>query len=185
MKVWKKKFISEKYVVHCNYSLFINKKMDQWTVYLASFASHLKSFYLNDLSYEFHRIFLWDKFVFVAYFTEINLFRLDLNLIYTCMLAHNKISFSFFVSLYLAYKFHSLINIVTAWPVFCCTEGIWLVVTELQLLGAGSLLRKYTLLLGNHVAMILPQATSLACVSSKHFSVVSQVLTKDVTGQCK
>ncbi|XP_052719637.1 E3 ubiquitin-protein ligase HERC2-like [Crassostrea angulata] len=53
---------------------------------------------------------------------------------------------------------------------------------ELQLLGAGSLLRKYTLLLGNHVAMILPQATSLACVSSKHFSVVSQVLTKDVTG---
>nr|XP_022328228.1 E3 ubiquitin-protein ligase HERC2-like isoform X2 [Crassostrea virginica] len=53
---------------------------------------------------------------------------------------------------------------------------------ELQFLGAGSLLRKYMLLLCNHVALILPQATSLACTSSKHFSVVSQVLHKDVTG---
>ena len=55
--------------------------------------------------------------------------------------------------------------------------------TELQFLGAGSLLRKYMLLLCNHVALILPKATSLACTSSKHFSVVSQVLHKDVTGQ--
>ncbi|XP_061183765.1 E3 ubiquitin-protein ligase HERC2-like isoform X1 [Saccostrea echinata] len=53
---------------------------------------------------------------------------------------------------------------------------------ELQFLGAGSLLRKYILLLCNHISVILPQATSLACISSKHFSVVSRVLTKDVTG---
>jgi hypothetical protein len=55
--------------------------------------------------------------------------------------------------------------------------------TELQFLGAGSLLRKYVLLVCNHASMILPQATSLACISSKHFSVVSRVLTKDVTGR--
>ncbi|KAJ8297784.1 hypothetical protein KUTeg_024315 [Tegillarca granosa] len=54
--------------------------------------------------------------------------------------------------------------------------------TELELQGAGSLLRKYISMLCNHVTDILPVAASLANLSAKHFSVVSKIISKDVTG---
>ncbi|KAK3100706.1 hypothetical protein FSP39_024049, partial [Pinctada imbricata] len=54
--------------------------------------------------------------------------------------------------------------------------------SEAEMLGAGALLRKYVSLLCNHVTTILPRAASLACISSKHFSVVSKIINKDVTG---
>ncbi|XP_052796353.1 E3 ubiquitin-protein ligase HERC2-like isoform X2 [Mya arenaria] len=52
--------------------------------------------------------------------------------------------------------------------------------SELQ--GAGSLLRKYSSLLCGHVMDILPLGASLASNSSKHFSLVSKIITSDVTG---
>ncbi|KAL5011340.1 hypothetical protein ScPMuIL_009891 [Solemya velum] len=53
---------------------------------------------------------------------------------------------------------------------------------EIELQGAGSLLRKYLSVLCNHVANILPVAASLAGISSRHFSLVSKIITRDVTG---
>ncbi|CAH1268468.1 HERC2 [Branchiostoma lanceolatum] len=52
----------------------------------------------------------------------------------------------------------------------------------LELLGAGSLLRKYVSLLCIHVADVLPVAASLAAISAKHFAVVSSVLSADLSG---
>ncbi|XP_052278368.1 E3 ubiquitin-protein ligase HERC2-like [Dreissena polymorpha] len=51
-----------------------------------------------------------------------------------------------------------------------------------ELLGCGSLLRKYIGLLCNHVTDILPLGSSLASNSGKHFSLVSRIITSDVTG---
>ncbi|XP_052077229.1 E3 ubiquitin-protein ligase HERC2-like isoform X2 [Mytilus californianus] len=53
---------------------------------------------------------------------------------------------------------------------------------ELELQGAGVLLRKYVTLLCNHVSDILPIAASLATTGTKHFSIVSKIIQKDVTG---
>ncbi|KAI8508669.1 E3 ubiquitin-protein ligase herc2, partial [Branchiostoma belcheri] len=52
---------------------------------------------------------------------------------------------------------------------------------DLELLGAGSLLRKYVALLCIHVADVLPVAASLAAISAKHFAVVSSVLSADLS----
>ena len=52
----------------------------------------------------------------------------------------------------------------------------------MELLGAGALLRKYVTLLCNHVSDILPIAHSLASTSTKHFTLVSKIIEKDVTG---
>jgi E3 ubiquitin-protein ligase HERC2 len=49
-------------------------------------------------------------------------------------------------------------------------------------MGAGVLLRKYVKLLCSHVSDIIPIAASLATTSSKHFSLVSKIIQKDVTG---
>ncbi|CAH1776574.1 unnamed protein product, partial [Owenia fusiformis] len=54
--------------------------------------------------------------------------------------------------------------------------------TDSELLGAGILLKKYTMLMCAHVTDILPLATSLASYSSKHFSLVSQTISEDVAG---
>ena len=51
-----------------------------------------------------------------------------------------------------------------------------------ELLGAGSLLRKYMTLLSAHVADILPIAASLAFHSSKHFALVAKIIARDVSG---
>ncbi|OWK60818.1 E3 ubiquitin-protein ligase HERC2 [Lonchura striata] len=51
-----------------------------------------------------------------------------------------------------------------------------------DLLGVGSLLKKYTALLCTHISDILPVATSIACTSHRHFAEVSFVVDGDLTG---
>ena len=57
-----------------------------------------------------------------------------------------------------------------------------LVLTEPELVGAGSLLRKYLNLLCAHVADVLPVAASLATPSGKHFATVAKIVSADVSG---
>lgn len=52
-----------------------------------------------------------------------------------------------------------------------------------DLLGVGSLLKKYTALLCTHIGDILPVATSIACTSHRHFAEVSRVVDGDLTGR--
>uniref|UniRef100_A0A8B9DR32 E3 ubiquitin-protein ligase HERC2 n=1 Tax=Anser cygnoides TaxID=8845 RepID=A0A8B9DR32_ANSCY len=51
-----------------------------------------------------------------------------------------------------------------------------------DLLGVGSLLKKYTALLCTHISDILPVATSIASASHRHFAEVSHVVDGDLTG---
>ncbi|XP_031814951.1 E3 ubiquitin-protein ligase HERC2 isoform X4 [Sarcophilus harrisii] len=51
-----------------------------------------------------------------------------------------------------------------------------------ELLGVGSLLKKYTALLCTHIGDILPVATSIASSSYRHFAEVSRVVDGDLTG---
>ncbi|NWU32407.1 HERC2 ligase, partial [Dyaphorophyia castanea] len=51
-----------------------------------------------------------------------------------------------------------------------------------DLLGVGSLLKKYTALLCTHIGDILPVATSIACTTHRHFAEVSRVVDGDLTG---
>lgn len=51
-----------------------------------------------------------------------------------------------------------------------------------ELLGVGSLLKKYTALLCTHIGDILPVATSIASTSHRHFAEVSRVVDGDLTG---
>ncbi|NXQ86808.1 HERC2 ligase, partial [Nyctibius grandis] len=51
-----------------------------------------------------------------------------------------------------------------------------------DLLGIGSLLKKYTALLCTHIGDILPVATSIASTSHRHFAEVSYVVDGDLTG---
>ncbi|XP_034287268.1 E3 ubiquitin-protein ligase HERC2 isoform X1 [Pantherophis guttatus] len=51
-----------------------------------------------------------------------------------------------------------------------------------ELLGVGSLLKKYTALLCTHIGDILPVATSIASISHRHFAEVSRVVDGDLTG---
>ncbi|XP_064294379.1 E3 ubiquitin-protein ligase HERC2 isoform X5 [Phalacrocorax carbo] len=51
-----------------------------------------------------------------------------------------------------------------------------------DLLGVGSLLKKYTALLCTHIGDILPVATSIASASHRHFAEVSHVVDGDLTG---
>lgn len=52
-----------------------------------------------------------------------------------------------------------------------------------DLLGVGSLLKKYTALLCTHIGDILPVATSIASTSHRHFAEVSRVMDGDLTGR--
>ncbi|XP_048243824.1 E3 ubiquitin-protein ligase HERC2-like isoform X1 [Haliotis rufescens] len=52
----------------------------------------------------------------------------------------------------------------------------------LEMRGAAALLKKYCMLLCTHVGDILPAAASIASSSSRHFSLVSKIIVKDVTG---
>ncbi|XP_060089857.1 E3 ubiquitin-protein ligase HERC2 isoform X3 [Heteronotia binoei] len=51
-----------------------------------------------------------------------------------------------------------------------------------ELLGVGSLLKKYTALLCTHIGDILPVATSIASTTHRHFAEVSRVVDGDLTG---
>ncbi len=55
--------------------------------------------------------------------------------------------------------------------------------SEPDLLGAGSLLRKYLSLICGHVSDVMPVACALAVYSSKHFTTVARIITSDVTGK--
>lgn len=52
-----------------------------------------------------------------------------------------------------------------------------------DLLGVGSLLKKYTALLCTHIGDILPVAISIASTSHRHFAEVSRVVDGDLTGR--
>lgn len=51
-----------------------------------------------------------------------------------------------------------------------------------ELLGVGSLLKKYIALLCTHIGDILPVATSIAFTGHRHFAEVSRVIEGDLTG---
>ena len=51
-----------------------------------------------------------------------------------------------------------------------------------ELLGVGSLLKKYISLLCTHMGDILPVATSIASTGHRHFAEVSRVIEGDLTG---
>lgn len=53
-----------------------------------------------------------------------------------------------------------------------------------ELLGVGSLLKKYIALLCTHIGDILPVATSIASTGCRHFAEVSRVMEGDLTGNC-
>lgn len=63
--------------------------------------------------------------------------------------------------------------------VFCAFPAFY---TGPDLLGVGSLLKKYTALLCTHISDILPVATSIASASHRHFAEVSHVVDGDLTG---
>lgn len=52
-----------------------------------------------------------------------------------------------------------------------------------ELLGVGSLLKKYIALLCAHIGDILPVATSIASAGRRHFAEVSRVIEGDLTGK--
>ncbi|MCI4375021.1 hypothetical protein PGIGA_G00104220 [Pangasianodon gigas] len=54
--------------------------------------------------------------------------------------------------------------------------------TQSEILGVGSLLKKYIALLCTHIGDILPVATSIAFNSHRHFAEVSHVIEGDLTG---
>ena len=54
--------------------------------------------------------------------------------------------------------------------------------TDSEILGVGSLLKKYIALLCTHIGDILPVATSIAFSSHRHFAEVSHVIEGDLTG---
>lgn len=52
-----------------------------------------------------------------------------------------------------------------------------------ELLGVGSLLKKYIALLCTHIGDILPIATSIAATGHRHFAEASHVIEGDLTGE--
>lgn len=56
------------------------------------------------------------------------------------------------------------------------------VLADPELLGVGSLLKKYIALLCTHIGDILPVATSIASTGRRHFAEVSRVIEGDLTG---
>lgn len=52
-----------------------------------------------------------------------------------------------------------------------------------ELLGVGSLLKKYIALLCTHIGDILPVATNIASTSHRHFAEVSRIVVGDLTGK--
>uniref|UniRef100_A0A669B1P6 E3 ubiquitin-protein ligase HERC2 n=1 Tax=Oreochromis niloticus TaxID=8128 RepID=A0A669B1P6_ORENI len=59
---------------------------------------------------------------------------------------------------------------------------LYLGVNDPELLGVGSLLKKYIALLCTHIGDILPVATSIASTGCRHFAEVSRVIEGDLTG---
>lgn len=65
-------------------------------------------------------------------------------------------------------------------------EYLWYLIAfvfaDPELLGVGSLLKKYIALLCTHIGDILPVATSIASTGRRHFAEVSRVIEGDLTG---
>lgn len=59
---------------------------------------------------------------------------------------------------------------------------LYVVFSDPELLGVGSLLKKYIALLCTHIGDILPVATSIASTGRRHFAEVSRVIEGDLTG---
>ena len=72
----------------------------------------------------------------------------------------------------------SSLKISSRWAVFDSS----VVFTDPELLGVGSLLKKYIALLCTHIGDILPVATSIASTGRRHFAEVSRVIEGDLTG---
>lgn len=64
----------------------------------------------------------------------------------------------------------------------CDFSGVFL---DPELLGVGSLLKKYIALLCTHIGDILPVAISIASTGCRHFAEVSRVIEGDLTGKKK
>lgn len=86
---------------------------------------------------------------------------------------------------------HSLqLNIISVWPGLL-SFNVYLqiifnssvVFADPELLGVGSLLKKYIALLCTHIGDILPVATSIASTGRRHFAEVSRVIEGDLTGK--
>ena len=57
--------------------------------------------------------------------------------------------------------------------------------SDAELLGAGSLLKKYITLLVTHIRDIMPTATNLASRSPKQFASVADIIESDLSGKCE
>ena len=55
--------------------------------------------------------------------------------------------------------------------------------SDAELLGAGSLLKKYITLLVTHIRDIMPTATNLASRSPKQFASVADIIESDLSGR--
>ena len=53
---------------------------------------------------------------------------------------------------------------------------------DIELLGAGALLRKYINIVCSHVADVLPKAASFAEGGSRQFVLAAHIISKDITG---
>lgn len=65
-----------------------------------------------------------------------------------------------------------------------CICFFYIYFADPELLGVGSLLKKYIALLCTHIGDILPVATSIASTGCRHFAEVSRVIEGDLTGNC-
>lgn len=73
-------------------------------------------------------------------------------------------------------------NYFCAYYVVCFCICYFYFLAGPELLGVGSLLKKYTALLCTHIGDILPVATSIASTTHRHFAEVSRVVDGDLTG---
>lgn len=75
---------------------------------------------------------------------------------------------------------------VKTWVLTSASVGnshvLWFLFLDPELLGVGSLLKKYIALLCTHIGDILPVATSIASTGRRHFAEVSRVIEGDLTG---
>lgn len=68
------------------------------------------------------------------------------------------------------------------WNELCVLFDLSVAFADPELLGVGSLLKKYIALLCTHIGDILPVATSIASTGRRHFAEVSRVIEGDLTG---
>lgn len=64
----------------------------------------------------------------------------------------------------------------------CLSDNI-LLVADTEVLGAGSLLRKYVVLVCMHVSDVLPVAASIAASNLKLFPTIANIMQADISGR--